>query len=162
MKLPYDLIHEIERKYGTLAIPDDNPLMIKLHKIMGVAVKRRFKKHDYDKKIIQMIKQGYSYDEISQEVGISYNRCQRIVLLYGYHSRPPFKYIVKINDDIYYLSTASNLKYFGVTNSANPNEVYKRKRKHIDLIKKRYHWFDVPKGGRYMMLGNDREILVKE
>lgn len=44
MKLPYDLIHEIENKYGTLAIPDDNPLMIKLHKIMDVTVKRRFKK----------------------------------------------------------------------------------------------------------------------
>lgn len=110
-----------------------------------------------------MIKQGYSYHEISEEIGISYNRCQRIVLLYGYHSRRPFKYIVKINgQDIYYLSTASNLKYFGVTNSSRPNEVYKRKQKHIDLVKKYYHWCDIPQGGRYMVPQNNPEIFIKE
>ncbi|MCO6528609.1 MAG: hypothetical protein J6565_07470 [Lactobacillus sp.] len=157
----WDLIHKIEDKYGTLVIPDDNPLMVKLHKEMGVA--QEFVKHDYDKEIIRLIKLGYNYREISAKVGHNPSACRRIAVLYGYHTRPVFKYVVKPeNQPEIYLAATTNLQYFGISQSNHSNEVYKRMRKHINLITKRTHWCDIPQGGRYMVPKNNTKIFIKE
>ena len=73
--IPYKIIHQIEAKYGTLAIPDNNPLMIKLHKATGAeprlkmktsATGQHFTPHYYDDEVIRMVKMGFSVGEIAQ------------------------------------------------------------------------------------------------
>ena len=111
-EIPYDIIHEIENKYGTLAIPDDNPLMIKLHKATGAeprlkmktsATGQQFTPHYYDDEVIRMVKMGFSVSEIAEKLGHTRTTINRILLYYRVKTRESFK---GKYDDVYKIGRA--------------------------------------------------------
>lgn len=163
-EIPYDIIHQIEDKYGTLAIPDNNPLMIKLHKTTGAeprlkmktsATGQQFTPHYYDDEVIRMVKMGYSVGEIATKLGHTRSTINRILLYYRIKPRDIFK---GKYDDVYIVNL-SNLKYWGIV--AKNTEVAKRKTHHEFIVKK-YHWCDIEPGEKYMVAGNDTEVFVKK
>lgn len=164
MIIPYDLIHEIEAKYGTLDIPDSNPLMIKLHKVMGVTVRKQchprkkylycYRPHYYDDQIVRLIKDGYSIGETASISGHARQTVNLIIDHYHLRLRLPFIYQYQG----VYLSSLSNLAYWGI--KARSTESAKRKT-YGEITVKKFHWCDIPTGGRYMISGNNTEIFVK-
>ncbi|MDF7683503.1 hypothetical protein PT287_08325 [Lactobacillus sp. ESL0679] len=162
--IPYDLIHKIEAKYGTLAIPDSEPLMIELHRVTGVKVRKqrnprkvcpyKYKPHYYDDQIVQLIKDGYSIGETASITGHARQTVNLIIDHYHLKLKQPF--ICQYQS--VYLSSLSNLAYWGI--KARSTESAKR-RTHGEIMVKKFHWCDIPIGGKYMINGNDTEIFVK-
>lgn len=164
MTIPYDLIHEIEAKYGTLDIPDSNPLMIKLHRVTGSKIRKqrnprkvymyKYRPHFYDDRIIQLIKDGYSIGETASIAGHARQTVNLIINHYHLTLKQPF--ICQYQG--VYLSSLSNLSYWNI--KARSTEAAKRKT-HGEIMVKKFHWCDVPTGGKYMINGNDTKIFVK-
>lgn len=161
MEIPYDLIHEIEFKYGTVDIPNDNPMMVKLHDIMGVVVKKHhnvkpkkyeFLPHHYDDEVINLINYGYSINETARKLGHATTTVSKIAKFYGISTKP--KFIYKFND--VYLTAMSNLKYWGI--KIYHVQGFKDERLSVE----RHYWGEIPDGGKYMLPENDKEIFIKE
>ena len=162
--IPYDIIHKIEAKYGTLAIPDDNPLMIKLHKATGAeprlkmktsATGQQFTPHYYDDEVIRLTKMGYSVGEIAKKLAHARSTINRILLYYRVKPRASFK---GKYDDVYIVDL-SNLKYWGIV-ARNIEEA--KRRTHGEFNAKKYHWCDIKPGEKFMIAGNDTEVFVKK
>lgn len=163
-KIPYDIIHEIESKYGTLAISDNNPLMIKLHKATGAelhlkmktsATGQQFTPHYYDDEVIRLTKMGYSVSEIAKKLGHARSTINRILLYYRVRPRDSFK---GKYDDVYIVDL-SNFKYWGIV-ARNIEEA--KRRTHGEFNAKKYHWCDIKPGEKFMIAGNDTEVFVKK
>lgn len=162
--IPYDIIHKIEAKYGTLAIPDDNPLMIKLHKATGAeprlkmktsATDQQFTPHYYDDEVIRLTKMGYSVGEIAKKLAHARSTINRILLYYRVKPRDSFK---GKYDDVYIVDL-SNFKYWGIF-ARNIEEA--KRRTHGEFNAKKYHWCDIKPGEKFMIAGNDTEVFVKK
>ena len=162
--IPYDIIHKIEAKYGTLAIPDDNPLMIKLHKATGAgprlkmktsATGQQFTPHYYDDEVIRLTKMGYSVGEIAKKLAHARSTINRILLYYRVKPRDSFK---GKYDDVYIVDL-SNFKYWGIV-ARNIEEA--KRRTNGEFNAKKYHWCDIKPGEKFMIAGNDTEIFVKK
>ena len=162
--IPYDIIHKIEAKYGTLAIPDDNPLMIKLHKATGAeprlkmktsATGQQFTPHYYDDEVIRLTKMGYSVGEIAEKLCHARSTINRILLYYRVKPRDSFK---GKYDDVYIVDL-SNFKYWGIV-ARNIEEA--KRRTHGEFNAKKYHWCDIKPGEKFMIAGNDTEVFVKK
>lgn len=165
--IPYELIHEIEDKYGSLSVPDDNPLLARLHrKTRGIiptrkrsktskTVVRPYRPNSFDYEVIDLIRKGYSATEVVQATGHARQTIKLIVGYYHLKYRQAFTYRYKE----VYLSGLSNLKYWNI--KAVSKDVAQLKTDN-QIISKRYHWCDLPKGAKYMIKDNNTEIFVKE
>lgn len=167
MSFPWKELHALENKCGTAAVSDDNPMLIELHKKLGVKTvkKRKSKKAvklkkippDNELEIVNLIKDGYSFREIAKKSSFSRVIITRIAKNHGLEVKVPFKY--KFNN--VYLSSLDNLKHWDI--DAKNTIVAKRRIRELDgeFISQKYHWGDLSQGDQYMLAGNDTEVFTK-
>ncbi|WEV40341.1 hypothetical protein [Lactobacillus sp. ESL0681] len=159
--IPYNLIHEIENKYGCLAdAPDDEPILAKIHQKFGI--KERPPK-DRAGRISALIKRGYSCSQIMQSVGCDNSYVYKIAKKYHLKFLPNFKY--KLTDKsgkVAFLSSLSNLKALGIDRALSIEQATAllNQRGYTLSVKKYYRWNQVPEGTKYMKR-NDKKIYVK-
>ena len=156
--IPYDIIHKIEAKYGTLAIPDDNPLMIKLHNALGIShIKRKdaYQSHSYDQKAIELARYGYSADEIAKKIGHNPLTVRKIL---AHFNIPILERFVGYYQNVY-ISRMKNLNYWGIE-ARNFQEAKRRTKGAYVACNK--HYYEINSGEKYMVAGNNAEIFVKK
>jgi hypothetical protein len=166
--IPYDKIHAIEDKYGSLALAKDNDNdLIKVHEILNVkdidTTKKKhhmskYVKHSYDSFILSLAEQGYSVREIMRKTKHERYTVRLVLKHYNVSTKPMFCYKY---DDIY-IPTLSCLNKLGI-HARTMKEV-----KHILATKYRdkqiysieMRWVNIPLGAKYMLSKTD-SIHVK-
>ena len=162
IKIPYNLIHTIEHKYGSLVkAPADDPNLLKIHKKIGIAEKNKAQKTVTEKYIIGLIKKGWRPKEICQNNKISKNRVNLIKSKNFLTYKPMFKYRIskKGERNIFITGLSESVV---ITHMKNTN--LKETRKYLKdlgyrLIKRKYHWHDLNSGDRY--IDKNKKMLIK-
>lgn len=161
------LIHKIEDKYGTLAIPNNTPMMIELHKSLGVkTVKKRrlqhsvkFKKipQEDELEMVRLIKTGYTLREVTARSKFS----KSVVIRIADEHNLKFKRFFKYRFNGVYLLPLNNLNYWGIAAKNVENMRNIAEKLNYDFIVQKYRWGDISDGDQYMIFGNDREVFTK-
>lgn len=163
----YKELHAIEDKYGTDMVPDDDPLMIALHKKLGVTtIERTDKKpisynyvfHERDKKIVELINYGYGSRAINKMTGLSRNSIFKIIKHYKLTTWREFCYLC----NGVYIQSLGNLQHWGI-HAANVKEAKSQiKRNNIEFLSIRKVWGELESGSHYMIYHDNENVKVKE
>jgi len=159
-KIPYDILHKIDAKYHTLIIPDDDPLMIKLHKALGVTVEEKrssngYQSHSYDNEAIILARKGYSVDQIAEKIGHNSLTIRKILL---HFKIPIMKSFIGQYQNIY-IATMQNLKKWNI-NARNRNYARRKTNGGYKACNKRL--YELNNGDKYMIAGNNTKVFIKK
>lgn len=173
MKFPLKDLQAIEAKYGTADIPNDNPMMVALHKELGVThpveIKKsksankkdshpylQYFKRDYENDIIKLINDGYTIKEVCRKLRHSPSTVRSIVKHYHLYT---YRVFTLKADDIY-LTSFHNLMHWNIKATNLRQAKIKVKQQQIELYTIKLHLCDLPKGSKYM-LDNDLTVYQK-
>lgn len=99
MDIPYDLIHELESKYGSMAlVPENNQILKKLRQLIFKAdlKSERTSQINDEELAADMLNEGYGFDEIVSQIGISIKRVRYMAQRLHIKAKPHFKYKVTV------------------------------------------------------------------
>lgn len=99
MRLPYDLIHQLEDRFGSMAlVPESNSVLKKLRQLIYGAEKesKRISIINDDELTADMLNEGYCFDEIVSQIGLSIKRVRYIAQKLHIKAKPRFKYRVTV------------------------------------------------------------------
>ena len=161
----YDLIHQLEDKYGSLThCRDDDPLLLKLR-----AYHSQFNRTDLQTKIKPMtkrahiykdrlskatvyVKQGYSCKEASVMADTSYSNVYYLIAHSGVAVRPKFKCIYKDMAIDTYKDVATLLDIYTLMNYWEHIENYMKSHKGA-LKQVNLRWGQLPDSTKYVVNG---------
>lgn len=156
-KLPIDLIREIEDTYGTLNVPDSTPLLIKLHKVMGIVPETQ-DRGAINEQIKEMYLKGYTTTAIIKELKVSRARALGVADRNHLYIYPKFRYYV---NNEFYAAKLTNLEYWGIK-AYNFNDAKVLANKYnIPLVKVGLFLTDLPEGSKYLLPENNT-VHIKE
>ena len=91
--IPYDLIHQLEVKFGSLAnVPENNPILINIRKILS------YEGHTFSKKIYlkseinKLLDEGYLPTEIAEKLMITIGTVRKSMRMFDMKTKPRFRY----------------------------------------------------------------------
>ena len=104
-KIPYDLIHEIENKYGSISkTPKDDPTLAIIQKILAFDWHNSTLKVQLRNDIKELLDKGYLVKDVADELLVSINTVREAMRMFNMHTRPRFRYKVinlKTGESIY-------------------------------------------------------------
>lgn len=104
-KIPYDLIHEIENKYGSISkTPKDDPTLAIIQKILAFDWHNSTLKVQLRDDIKELLDKGYLVKDVADELLVSINTVRESMRMFNMHTRPRFRYRVvnlKTEESIY-------------------------------------------------------------
>lgn len=91
--IPYDLIHQLEVKFGSLAnVPEDNPTLINIRKILEFDWHGSSLKVSLREDIQNLLDEGYLQAEIADKLMISVTTVRKSMRMFNMQTRPRFRY----------------------------------------------------------------------
>lgn len=99
MRLPYDLIHQLEDRFGSLTrVPESNPILKRLRQLIYTADEesKRTSLINDEELTADMLKEGYCFDEIVTQIGLSIKKVRYIAKKLHIKAKPHFKYKVTV------------------------------------------------------------------
>lgn len=104
-KIPYDLLHELESKFGSIGkVPENNPILINIRKILSYEGHIVSKKIYLKSEINRLLDEGYLPTEIADKLMITIGTVRKSMRMFNMHTRPRFRYKVvnlKTGESIY-------------------------------------------------------------
>ena len=104
-KIPYDLIHEIENKYGSISnTPKDDLTLANIQKILAFDWHNSTLKVQLRDDIKELLDKGYLVKDVADELVVSINTVRESMRMFNMHTRPRFQYKVvnqKSGESIY-------------------------------------------------------------
>lgn len=100
MRLPYDLIHQLEDRFGSMAlVPESNSVLKKLRQLIYGAEKesKRISIINDDELTADMLNEGYGFDEIVGQIGLPIKKVRYIAKKLHISAKPHFKYKVTVS-----------------------------------------------------------------
>lgn len=156
-KLPIDLIREIEDTYGTLNVPDSTPLLIKLHKVMGVVPETR-DRGAINEQIKEMYLRGYTTTAIVKRLKVTQARASGVADRNHLYIYSKFRYCV--NND-FYATKLTNLERWNIKAYNFHDAKVLADKNNIPLVKVSLFLDDLPKGSKYLLPENNT-VHIKE
>lgn len=100
-KFPYDLIHQLETDFGSLAnVPEDNPTLINIRKILEFDWHGSSLKVSLREDIQNLLDEGYLVREVADMLTVSTNTVRESMRMFNMKTRPRFRYkVVKRSTD---------------------------------------------------------------
>lgn len=167
MRLPYNLIHQLEDKFGSLAlVPESNPILKKLRQLIfaAEAESKRISQISDDELIVDMLKEGYSNAEVAQEMGVTIKKAHLLAVKCHIKAKPKFKYkvtIAKTGQLIY----SGNYQNFSIL-MHHHCDYYERTKRYLyeegfklERLPEFVPWRKLNKGDQYI---SHRKICVKK
>lgn len=99
MELPYNLIHQLENQFGSLNhVPESNSILKKIRQLIfaAEAESKRVSLIEDEKLVADMLNEGYGFDEIVSQIGLSIKRVRYIAQKMHIKAKPRFKYRVTV------------------------------------------------------------------
>lgn len=99
MQLPYNLIHQLEEQFGTLAyVPESNSILKKIRQLIYAAEgeSRRISQINDEELTVDMLNEGYGFDEIVAQIGLPIKKVRYIAKKLHIKAKPHFKYRVTV------------------------------------------------------------------
>lgn len=99
MQLPYNLIHQLENEFGSLnSVPESSPILKRLRQLIftAEAESNRISQINDDELTADMLNEGYGFDEIIAQIGISTKRVRYVAQRLHIKAKPNFKYRVTV------------------------------------------------------------------
>ena len=94
-KFPYDLIHQLETDFGSLAnVPEDNPTLINIRKILEFDWHGSSLKVSLREDIQNLLDEGYLVREVADMLTVSTNTVRESMRMFNMKTRPRFRYKV--------------------------------------------------------------------
>lgn len=112
-KIPYDLLHELENKFGSIAnVPESNPTLIKIRKILKQDKNSASLAVSLEKDIQELLNEGFIVSEIADMLIVSVDTVRRSMRMFNMKPKPRFRYMVKseTNGEVIY---GGSFKDFG-------------------------------------------------
>ena len=163
--IPYDLIHQLEVKFGSLSnVPEDNPTFINIRKILSFEDHNATKKIYLRSEINKLLDEGYLQTEIADKLMISVITVRKSMRMFNMQTRPRFRYKIvnQATGEIIYGSVCQD---FGKLINVNCSS-YKLAQDYLllygyKLTKCNPHvlWGELKKGQKYYQNG---QLLVKK
>lgn len=164
-KFPYDLIHQLETDFGSLAnVPEDNPTLINIRKILEFDWHGSSLKVSLREDIQNLLDEGYLVREVADMLTVSTNTVRESMRMFNMKTRPRFRYKVikrSTGESIY----GSVCQDFGKLINVNCSS-YKLAQDYLllygyKLTKCNPHvlWGELKKGQKYYQNG---QLLVKK
>ena len=104
-KIPYDLIHELENKYGSIAnVPEDNQTFASIRRILEFDWHSSALKVHLREDIKELLDKGYFIKEVADKLSVSNDTVRKSMRMFNMHTRPRFRYKVvklKTGESIY-------------------------------------------------------------
>lgn len=97
--IPYDLTHQLETDFGSLAqVPEDNPILINIRKMLKFDRHCSSLKVSLREDIQKLLDEGYLVREVADMLMVSTNTVRESMRMFNMKTRPRFRYkIVKLN-----------------------------------------------------------------
>lgn len=99
MELPYNLIHQLENQFGSLThVPESNLILKKIRQLIfaAEAESKRISVIKDEELTVDMLNEGYGFDEIVAQIGISIKRVRYMAQRLHIKAKPHFKYKVTV------------------------------------------------------------------
>lgn len=91
--IPYDLIHQLEVKFGSLAnVPEDNPTLINIRKILEFDWHGSSLKVSLREDIQNLLDEGYFIKDVADKLSISTTTVRGSMRMFNIKTRPRFRY----------------------------------------------------------------------
>lgn len=159
MRLPYDLIHQLEGKFGSLSlVPESNPILKKLRQLIfaAEAESKRISQISDDELIVDMLKEGYSNAEVAQKMGVTFKRAHSLAVKCHIRAKPKFKYrVVAISTG--QLIYTGNYRNFSIL-MAHASDYYERTKQclyeagyKLERLSGFVPWRKLKKGDQYIL-----------
>ncbi|QHJ77601.1 MAG: hypothetical protein [Bacteriophage sp.] len=92
-KIPYDLLHELESKFGSIGkVPENNPILINIRKILSYEDHIVSKKIYLKSEINELLDKGYMPTEIAEKLMITIGTVRRSMRMFDMKTKPRFRY----------------------------------------------------------------------
>lgn len=164
-EIPYDLIHKLENKYGSISnTPEDDPTLASVQKILAFDWHSSALKVHLREDIKELLDKGYFIKEVADELSVSNDTVRKSMRMFNMHTRPRFRYKVvnlKTGESIYGKVCLDFSKLINVNCSS-----YKQTREYLFLegyllIKcdPQVLWGELKSGQKYYYEG---KLLVKK
>ena len=97
--IPYDLTHQLEADFGSLAqVPEDNPILINIRKMLKFDRHCSSLKVSLREDIQNLLDEGYLVREVADMLTVSTNTVRESMRMFNMKTRPRFRYkVVKLN-----------------------------------------------------------------
>ena len=164
-KIPYDWLHELENKFGSIAnVPESNSTLIKIRKILNQDKNSTSLAVSLEEDIQELLNEGFIVSEIADMLIVSVDTVRRSMRIFDMKPKPRFRYKVtnEANGEVIY---GSLYKDFGKLINASCAS-FKLQRNY--LLLEGYHltkcnpvvlWGELKKGQKYYQNG---QLLVKK
>lgn len=160
-------IHAIENKYtSVMNISDDNPMMIKLHKIVHAETQRYHhggRRTDYSEmKALNLVNLGYTYAEVAEKMHVSYSTIAYLGHIHHVLPKAMFHYAYEANNGTsYYAPVLESLNAVVDLHTSNGRNIKAALNKHGGKLNKgTYHWCELPIDSHYFLKGK-RDSMIK-
>lgn len=91
--IPYDLIHQLEAKFGSLSqVPEDNPMLARIRKILELDRRSLILKVHLREEIKELLDKGYFIKDVADELLISTTTVRESMRMFNMKTRPRFRY----------------------------------------------------------------------
>lgn len=100
MQLPYNLIHQLEEQFGTLAyVPESNLILKKIRQLIYTAEgeSKRISQIKDEELTVDVLNEGYGFDEIVAQIGLPIKKVRYIAKKLHIQAKPHFKYKVTVS-----------------------------------------------------------------
>lgn len=174
MRFPIEELLKLEAKYETVNNLDDtSPELLALQKkIRGktrsknkVAKRKRkltlediVKKNELKNKVADAINYGYSMNMIVKKVHVGKPFIHKVMEEYNLKIKDSFLYTC---EGIHIQST-DNFQYWGLNGKSYRALNIQCKRNNLSLTRDKLYWGDLPSGSKYMLIGDNSNVYVKE
>lgn len=164
-KIPYDLLHELENKFGSIGkVPESNSTLIKIRKILNQDKNSTSLAVSLEEDIQELLNEGFIVSEIADMLIVSVDTVRRSMRMFDMKPKPRFRYMVKseTNGEVIY---GGSFKDFGKLINARCAS-FKLQQNY--LLLEGYHltkckpvvlWGELKKGQKYYQNG---QLLVKK
>lgn len=166
MDIPYDLIHKLENKYGTMSnVPENNATLIKIRNILweNESLSNIENQLELENKVIQYVSEGYNALDIAKKTNKGIRTIRGLIKRLNLKLKPQFNYVA-INKDTGQKIFSSSFKNYEVITKqrvkfADSAKIYLYKKGYV-LREARgvYRWKTLKNGDQYF---SGKELCTK-